>query len=317
MSMPVHNPKSHIVKKRPSPRKVKRCHYLPPIDVVLKYLTYDPDLGEFGRPPGSRVHGNINKEVGNVVRGNLLITIEGVNYRADRLVWLLTRGEDPVGLDVTNEWEDPRVCLPHGIHGTPIVPFKYASAKGTIDAKPMPSRQWLISRYDYDLATGDLFIKGPFGRWKKAGARTMRGYVIVSVCGGTLMAHRMVWQMFKGNLGHQDAVDHINGDRSDNRIENLRLADAAQNAHNSLRAKPRSGVRNVVWCASSEKWQAGVTSRGVPHYLGLHGTLEGAAEVVRAFKEKHHGDFANYGFKEPTPKNPSRRKAGRPPKKFP
>lgn len=85
--------------------------------------------------------------------------------------------------------------------------------------------------------------------------QTAFGYRKVSLDKGSLgrireFAHRLVWNIHYGAIPEGMVVDHINGDKLDNRIENLRLATKSQNAQNSSKAKgywfsPREGLFRV------------------------------------------------------------------------
>lgn len=81
--------------------------------------------------------------------------------------------------------------------------------------------------------------------------------------------------------------DHRNGDKLDNRRENLRLITHAQNAQNYRRRMSTvTGVRGVTR-ARGGQYMARVMLDGRSHYLGLHATVAQAAAVVRAFRSEH------------------------------
>jgi hypothetical protein len=65
--------------------------------------------------------------------------------------------------------------------------------------------------------------------WRKAGRYESNGYVQISYAGKRLLAHRIVYQKFKGGLKCDLVVDHGNGIRDDNRPENLSLVTAKSN----------------------------------------------------------------------------------------
>jgi hypothetical protein len=84
-------------------------------------------------------------------------------------------------------------------------------------------------------------------------------------------------------------VDHINGDKLDNRRGNLRVVTHQQNTQNiwKPRANATSRFRGVGWFARDKKWRATVTVKGRIHQLGLFDTEEEAARVASDFRAKH------------------------------
>ena len=83
-----------------------------------------------------------------------------------------------------------------------------------------------------------------------AGTEHGNGYLKVRLGDKVYYAHRLVYYMHHGWMPEQ--IDHINGNRSDNRIDNLRAATKSQNALNSRMPKNNtSGVKNVSWCKST------------------------------------------------------------------
>lgn len=89
-------------------------------------------------------------------------------------------------------------------------------------------------------------------------------------------------------------VDHINGNRQDNRIANLRLATTSENLCN--RGKPRnntSGFKGVSWNTKFQIWQATIKFNGRNKNLGRFASREKAAEAYSKAALQYHGDFAN------------------------
>ena len=73
-------------------------------------------------------------------------------------------------------------------------------------------------------------------------------------------------------------MDHINGNPTDNRLCNLRLATRAQNLVNTKARKNSSGIKGVSWYAAGKKWRAQIKVNGKTHYLGAYSSKEEAAE---------------------------------------
>jgi len=145
---------------------------------------------------------------------------------------------------------------------------------------------------------GNLIWKNTSGRHncagKVAGRLTPYGYVSVEVNGKPHQAHRLIWVYHNGNTDFY--IDHINGIRSDNRIENLRPCTKTQNAHNRKKCKRNStGVKGIRLRSDSGKFEARITLNKKRVVLGSYENLEFAELVVIMAREKYHGDFANHG----------------------
>lgn len=122
-------------------------------------------------------------------------------------------------------------------------------------------------------------------------------YGIVSINGKYLLIHRAVWIYHNGEIPDNMFIDHIDCDKTNNRIENLRLVSKAQNAFNSnVRKDNVSGVKNVRWNEATKSWRVKMTLDGKTRHFGLYATLEEAAAVAHAMREKHHGQYANHGL---------------------
>jgi len=118
-----------------------------------------------------------------------------------------------------------------------------------------------------------------------------KGYSAVSVDGVEYLAHRIIWKMVMGD--EPMMLDHINGDRGDNRLANLRVASCAENIRNSKRSKAsRSGVKGVSFCKMTGQWRASITLNRKASNLGRYGSLEEAAQARKAAAALMHGDFA-------------------------
>ena len=110
-----------------------------------------------------------------------------------------------------------------------------------------------------------------------------RGYVKVKYEGKMVWEHRLIW--FK-EYGHwPEVIDHINGDKSDNRIENLR--NVTKGANNHLRPV-RTDSSTKVKCVTpnGSGYMARVTKDKKTFYLGTFRTTEEAQKVVEDFSKE-------------------------------
>ena len=127
----------------------------------------------------------------------------------------------------------------------------------------------------------------------KVGSPAINGYESVMVDGRNWRIHRLVFLMQYGYLPKN--IDHINGNRTDNRIENLRAADDSQNAHNQvLRSNNVSGIKGVSWNNDRQKWAVRVNYNKKTYQRYVQ-DLELAELVAIEMRSKLHGEYANHG----------------------
>jgi hypothetical protein len=182
-------------------------------------------------------------------------------------------------------------------------------------ARPLPDQALLLKLLRYEPDTGKLFwrertpnmfepccvsIEHAAANWNArcAGkpalnANSGNGYKEGALHNRKVYAHRVIWKMITGE--DPMFVDHINGDRSDNRFCNLRSVDRLQNMQNTgLRHTNRSGCPGVRWTPKIRKWQARITVNKRIMLLGAFVTLEDAIRVRRA-AEREYGFHPNHG----------------------
>lgn len=153
----------------------------------------------------------------------------------------------------------------------------------------------------YDRATGKLIwkVRLPYSRAQAGsvvGTVSMHGYREFRAYNKMYKAHRVAWALENGVWPEND-IDHINGDRTDNRIENLRPATRQQNTRNrKISARNKSGFKGVSWNAHSKKWMAFFSLDGKRKFLGRFDVPEDAHAVYRDAVNAHYGDFANTGI---------------------
>jgi hypothetical protein len=151
---------------------------------------------------------------------------------------------------------------------------------------------------EYDPETGELTWRPRSEEWFKTGAScrkwntrfagmaafpkpTTLGYRSGRVAGQHLKGHRVAWAIHHGSWP-DGFIDHINGDRADNRIENLRVVSRAGNNRNRKRPNVNtSGVIGVCRDKNTMKWQAYASHNGARLYFGSFDTVKEAAEARR------------------------------------
>jgi hypothetical protein len=116
--------------------------------------------------------------------------------------------------------------------------------------------------------------------------------VCISLSGRRYKAHRLVWLLVYGAMPEQE-IDHKDGDPSNNRLANLRLASTSQNQMNrgANRNNP-TGVKGVCWDKKLKKWRAQIGRNGRSIYLGLYENPEAASAAYEKAAKRFAGEFA-------------------------
>lgn len=149
----------------------------------------------------------------------------------------------------------------------------------------------LKQHLEYDAANGCFYRKTSNNQHKVgelAGNKRKNGYSIVKVCKTNILIHRLVW-LFEHGEWPKECLDHIDGDKSNNRIQNLREATYAQNRVNTgVQVNNLLGLKGVQLHTQSGKYRARITWNGKKRSLGLYYTPEEAhAAYVEAAKQLH------------------------------
>lgn len=148
----------------------------------------------------------------------------------------------------------------------------------------------------FEYKDGHLFWKISAGSYKpgsRAGTCRTDGYRVVKIKSKVFLEHRLIYLLLKGSLPNM--LDHIDNDRSNNLIENLRPCTEAENARNShVNVNNTSGVKGVTWDTQHGKWRAQLCIDGKSVFLGKFTDIKEAEIVVRAAREELHGEFARH-----------------------
>ena len=112
-----------------------------------------------------------------------------------------------------------------------------------------------------------------------AGCVNNKGYIIIIIDRKKYKSHRLVW-LFHNGLFPKYQIDHINGIRTDNRIENLREATSQQNSMNTgIYISNTSGTKGVCWSKEKSKWMAYIKFLGKFKNLGYFDDVINAADA--------------------------------------
>lgn len=129
----------------------------------------------------------------------------------------------------------------------------------------------------------------------EAGYKKRRGYREVSVDGNRFYSHRAIWLMVYGEDPGELEVDHIDGDTTNNRIENLRVVAGYENRKNmKVSCNNRSGVVGVYWDSERGMWCSQIKVGGKTKFLGRFDNKEDAIHA-RKQAETRYGFHPNHG----------------------
>lgn len=146
----------------------------------------------------------------------------------------------------------------------------------------------------FDYKDGSLIWKCKNTKGKVAGTLRPQGYTVVEINSRPIMAHWIVWVMHNGSFDGQ--IDHIDGNRSNNRIENLRIVTRTQNQWNrKVSSNNKVGIKGVRLRKDSNKYEVRIAVNKRRLILGSYEDLELAELVAFMAREKYHGAYAKHG----------------------
>lgn len=252
---------------------------------LKEVLDYDSSTGIFTWKKNGSITGTLNSY------GYVIIKVDGIPHRAHRLAWLYVYGDTiPEVLDhidsnrsnnsidnlrVSSKSERSRLQKNAGLDGT--------CNKSSI------TQEKLKEILDYDSATG-VFT------WKKngkiAGSRNKKKYVLIMHADISYRAHRLAWLYVYGDP-IPDILDHIDGNRENNAIDNLRACTHSENnANRKLSDKSISGLKGVSY--DGKKWAAFIKKDGKSKHLGSYSTKEEAYSAYCKEAKELFGEYARF-----------------------
>lgn len=122
-----------------------------------------------------------------------------------------------------------------------------------------------------------------------AGTLNSRGYLQIQIDGKLYKAHRLAW-LYTHKAWPADQIDHVNRDRTDNRISNLREASSAENSRNmGKRYDNTSGHVGLTWDKRAQKWKAQIKHLHRNVHLGLFTRQDDAVAARQAAEVRYWG----------------------------
>jgi hypothetical protein len=165
--------------------------------------------------------------------------------------------------------------------------------------KTYPTQEQLKELFTYN--DGQLYWKE--SRYKGKNVRSIsepaggpdkknssNAYMRICIDQKRYLTHRLIFTYHHGYV--PDFIDHIDGNRTNNRIENLREATIQQNSYNK-KSNSSTGYKNV-YLRGNGMYRVSFSLNGKPHIVGLYKNLEDAVVASKNFRENYHGQFANH-----------------------
>lgn len=228
--------------------------------------------------------------------GHRYISVYGKPMTQLRVIWLLETGETPSAPLRVKDGNPSNTRF-----SNLMLSKAYAKtvSVGACRSKTLPSRERLEQLFEYSESIGGLVNKikrvvAAVG--SRSGVISGTGYIQVNVDGVKYLEHRLVWWMLTG----QDApmLDHIDRNKINNRIGNLRPASMSQNLANTADRSSKLGIPGVRILkgrdSNKRPYQAYLSHQGKQDHLGYFATSDEAFEAHKKAHLARYGEFSKY-----------------------
>ena len=149
----------------------------------------------------------------------------------------------------------------------------------------------------YDAESGKLIRKirrgGRGGNGSAMGHAAGNGYLYAGIDYGYYTVHRLIWLYVTGEWP-TEMIDHINGNKIDNRISNLRLATRSLNAANSKARSSKKKKKGVYYDCRRDKFYAHISYEGRKMHIGAFDDANSAHEAYMRAASKRYGEFSRF-----------------------
>ncbi len=148
---------------------------------------------------------------------------------------------------------------------------------------------------NYDKDSGILTWKKIYKHRKRFGSAVnvypdKAGYLVFVFNNKNYKTHRVAWFLYYGKWPNQ--IDHINGNKKDNRVINLRnVTHTVNNFNKKLRSNNTSKKTGINWCCRYKKWRARINVKGVTYFLGYFNLKKEAVRVRLDAEIKYYGEY--------------------------
>lgn len=150
----------------------------------------------------------------------------------------------------------------------------------------------------FEYKDGNLFWKNDKGkkikRGQKLGSMSSCGYIVTKIDYKSYSVHRLIFLYHYGYM--PKFIDHIDCDKKNNKIENLRECTIQENSYNTKKPKSNSsGIKGVHWCNTHKKWIAKCRNNGERICFGYFSNIKDAENVIKKHRKLIHKEFCNDG----------------------
>lgn len=151
------------------------------------------------------------------------------------------------------------------------------------------TKEYLNNLFDYK--DGNLFKKNNPN--KVVGNIDKYGYIRIKISEKYYFVHRLIYMMHYGYF--PETIDHIDNNKSNNKIENLRECNKSQNSYNSkINSRNTSGAKNVYWHKQKNKWFVRLVIDRKNKHIGYFDTFENANLAAQKARETYQGTFVRH-----------------------
>lgn len=162
-------------------------------------------------------------------------------------------------------------------------------------AKPILSQEYLKQLFEYK--DGNLYWKIARSKrikiGQKAGSIAKDKRERINIDKQFYLSHRLIYAFHYNQC--PDYIDHIDGNHSNNNIENLRPTTVPTNQWNrKIDSRNKSGIKGVCWDKFRNKWVSSVRKHNKNIYLGRFDTIQEAEKAVKIGRNELHGEFARH-----------------------
>lgn len=151
-----------------------------------------------------------------------------------------------------------------------------------------------VKQINYEEISKAVYYKDGALFWvkndKPAGTKTVEGYIKVQINGVAYSAHRLIWVLFNKEIPLNMQIDHVDRNKSNNKIENLRLVTASSNALNRKCRNSNTGIRGISKDRDYFKVSFTVNMKSI--HVGNFKTIDEAKKVA----EEYYNEIINKAF---------------------